>query len=60
MKPLSPEQLAKIAKPLPPEAIAAHPRMAADAGDGGVLGSGRAMDDEVGYLAHYSSGFKSG
>ena len=28
MKPLSPEQLAKIAEPLPPEAIAAHPRMA--------------------------------
>ena len=27
MKPLSPEQLAKIAEPLPPEAIAAHPRM---------------------------------
>jgi len=25
MKPLSPEQLAKIAEPLPPEAIAAHP-----------------------------------
>ena len=28
MKPLSPEQLAKIAEPLPPETIAAHPRMA--------------------------------
>jgi len=28
LKPLSPEQLAKIAEPLPPEAIAAHPRMA--------------------------------
>jgi hypothetical protein len=28
MKPLSPAQLAKIAEPLPPEAIAAHPRMA--------------------------------
>ena len=28
MKPLSPKQLAKIAEPLPPEAIAAHPRMA--------------------------------
>ena len=28
MKPLSSEQLAKIAEPLPPEAIAAHPRMA--------------------------------
>ena len=27
MKPLSPEQLAKIAEPLPPEALAAHPRM---------------------------------
>lgn len=28
MKNLTPEQLAKIAEPLPPEAIAAHPRMA--------------------------------